>query len=645
MFRFLLPASAGAPQLRGFFALASFLVMVSMSQAVFGQCGAGESFIEVEVVTDAWGYEAYWEIVPTGNGCGNGPLLGGGNSANVGCDGDGGGAGWTGTAYPNNSVVEVPGLCLADGESFDLIYVDSYGDGGITFRVYMDGALAVVYGGTGDGNTWTFTAGEPLIPVNDSPCFALPIAADGVPVEVSNAFSTANIPAGEPTPGAAPNGACGLQGFWCGSDGAVTRTVWLTFTATATSPLLISSCESGTTFDTQLALYKAADCSNWSGFQLVAAQDDTPGGCSGANGYASRMYTSCLEVGATYFIQVDGWNGATGTAFVTMQPAAAWETDLLGSVSNLNCPLGKEGEPDGAILVTLQQGGIDFEASWTGPAGFSAEGPSVTGLAPGAYGVVVTTSCGNTFAENFNVTAPTLFQPGATVTPVACDGATNGAIALQPTGGSAPYNFSWSGPGGFTSELEDLSGLEMGPYALEVEDDNGCVYTAAYLVNSPGPAFFSLGNDTIICEDQGLFLAGPGGWPSYTWQDGSVNQFFQIPAGGLAPGTYSFILTATNAAGCSFADAILVTVHNCSTGLAEPQGESEVRIFPQPADAGCWVQAAAGEQVVIWDAQGRQVAAGLGQGQNPFWLDTSRWAPGVYVCRSGNLRQTFWVLH
>jgi hypothetical protein len=645
MFPSLLPAFFSAPQLRGFGVLALIFFMVSIPQGLFGQCGAGQSYIEVEVVTDDWGYEAYWEIVPTGNGCGNGPLLGGGNSADVGCDGDGGGAGWTGTAYPNNSVVEVPGLCLADGESFDLIYVDSYGDGGITFRVYMDGALAVVFAGTGDGNTWTFTAGEPLIPVNDSPCFALPIAADGVPVEVSNAFSTANIPAGEPTPGAAPNGACGLQGFWCGSDGAATRSVWLTFTAQSTVPLLIYSCQTGTNFDTQLALYKSDACGNWSQFELVAANDDVPGGCSGANGYASRMFTNCLEAGATYFIQVDGWNGATGTALISMEPAEAWETDLLGSVSNLSCPISKEGGEDGSLLVTLQQGGIDFEATWTGPAGFSASGPFVDGLVPGAYGVTVTTACGNTFAENFNVTAPAQFQAGAAVTAVACDGAQDGGITLTPTGGTPPYDFVWSGPEGFESTAQNLSDIGMGSYVVAVEDENGCAYSASYLVDSPGPAFFSLGNDTIICEDQGLFLAGPGGWPSYAWQDGSVNQFFQIPAGGLAPGTYSFILTATNDEGCSFADAILVTVHNCSTGLAEAQGESEVRIFPQPADAGCWVQAAAGEQVEIWDAQGRQVAAGLGRGQNPFWLDTSGWAPGVYVCRSGNLRQTFWVLH
>jgi len=612
---------------------------------LWAQCGPGASFLEVEVVTDAGGYEAYWEIVPSGNGCGNGPVMGGGNSADVGCNGDGGGAGVTGTAYPSNTVVEVPGMCLEDGVQYDLIYVDSYGDGGITFRIYMDGALAIVFGGTGDGNTWTFTSGVSLIPENDSPCFAVPLAADGVPVQVSNVSSTANLPAGEPTPGAAPNGGCGLQGYWCGSDGAATRSVWLTFTATSTAPMLISTCETGTNFDTQLALYRADDCADSTDFTLVAAQDDTPGGCSGANGYASRMYTNCLEAGATYFVQVDGWQGATGTAFVSMEPAEAWETDLLGSVSALDCPLGKEGNPDGAILVTLQQGGIDFTAQWTGPNGFTATGPSVTGLLPGAYGVLVTTSCGNVFAENFNVTAPALFQAGATVSPVACDGASNGAITLSPSGGTAPYSFVWSGPDGFVSDLEDLGGLGMGSYAVEVEDENGCVYTQAYLVDSPGPASFSLGSDTTICENEGLFLAGPGGWPSYVWQDGSVNQFFQIPAGSLAPGTYSYILTATNSVGCSFADAIIVTVHTCSTGVSEA-GAQRWAVYPQPADAGCWLQG--GQKGGPWwvvDARGQEVARGISLGEGRMWLETSGWAPGLYVLHGAGAGQALWVLH
>ncbi|MDE0872006.1 MAG: hypothetical protein OSA37_08825, partial [Flavobacteriales bacterium] len=34
------------------------------------QCEAGEVSIEWTIFTDAWGYEMYWEIAPSGLGCG-----------------------------------------------------------------------------------------------------------------------------------------------------------------------------------------------------------------------------------------------------------------------------------------------------------------------------------------------------------------------------------------------------------------------------------------------------------------------------------------------------------------------------------------------------------------------------------------------
>ena len=48
------------------------------------QCPAGQVDVNIDIVTDTWGYETYWELVPTGNACGTGTLFSGGNTA-VGC--------------------------------------------------------------------------------------------------------------------------------------------------------------------------------------------------------------------------------------------------------------------------------------------------------------------------------------------------------------------------------------------------------------------------------------------------------------------------------------------------------------------------------------------------------------------------------
>ncbi len=77
---------------------------------VFAQCPAGEVEVTIDVNTDAWGYEVYWELVPSGNGCGNGTIFSGGNSF-VGCSGGGLQSANAGSGYANSAVInEGPGV-------------------------------------------------------------------------------------------------------------------------------------------------------------------------------------------------------------------------------------------------------------------------------------------------------------------------------------------------------------------------------------------------------------------------------------------------------------------------------------------------------------------------------------------------------
>jgi len=45
------------------------------------QCPAGQVNVTVDVTTDQWGYECFWDLTPSGNGCGNGALFTFGNAA------------------------------------------------------------------------------------------------------------------------------------------------------------------------------------------------------------------------------------------------------------------------------------------------------------------------------------------------------------------------------------------------------------------------------------------------------------------------------------------------------------------------------------------------------------------------------------
>ena len=100
------------------------------------------------------------ELTPTGEACGGENFIAsGGNSANVGCDGAGTG-GNGGTTYGNNAIYTEGPFCVAEGAVVDLIHVDSYGDGGNRFDLYMDGILSGIFNGTGYGNVDVHGRGE-----------------------------------------------------------------------------------------------------------------------------------------------------------------------------------------------------------------------------------------------------------------------------------------------------------------------------------------------------------------------------------------------------------------------------------------------------------------------------------------------------
>lgn len=599
-----------------------FLLGFHLSLSIYSQCSNEETAIEFVIDTDSWGYEMYWELTPNGLGCGDpGFIASGGNSANVGCDGDGN-DGSGGTTYGNNAIYMEGPFCVSTGISVDLIHVDSYGDGGSRFDLYMDGLLSGIFNGTGSGNVWTFTAGESLFIDFDVPCDAASIEVDGPGVIISTSGGSAQ--AGEVSPPAAPSGACGLSGSWCGSDGNVTSSGWLEFTATASDPITITTCADSTTFDTQLALYKVEDCSDFSTYELVAANDDA---CAG---YRSILYSSCLEIGANYFIQLDGWAGQTGQAEVTITTSTSYDTTADAQQRNVTCPVDKDFAANGFILPYVVNGGSDFACSWSGPNGYSSNDSWIFNLAPGTYTADITTTCGSSFTVTRTITEPEDWSISSEVSVASCDEAADGSVSVEISGGTSPYELSWTGPNDFEGEAAILENLLSGTYILNVVDDNGCETAYTAFVSELDAADFMIGNDTIICQDEPLLIAGPLGY-DYEWQDGSNNQYFYVAPGMFNPGTYSIVLNGSTDTGCTFADALILTVHDCSIGMTE-LGLGSKQLYPNPATD--WVrmdlESTDGWMVEVQDLSGRIIERTQWFGSQPI-VNVSSWTPGLYI--------------
>ncbi|MEO1259628.1 MAG: T9SS type A sorting domain-containing protein [Bacteroidota bacterium] len=147
-----------------------------------------------------------------------------------------------------------------------------------------------------------------LIANNDGACDA---------IAVDDLFgATCNIPffnfgATAPADEIAPTtGGCTTQNTWC--DSGAEGSVWFSFTAPDAETVTIST----EGMNTQLALWEVDDCDGiFDGSALlVAANDDDPNGTNGS----SLLTANCLAVGQTYFLQVDGFEGAEGGFFLML---------------------------------------------------------------------------------------------------------------------------------------------------------------------------------------------------------------------------------------------------------------------------------------------------------------------------------------
>ncbi len=139
-----------------------FSLLLLSQISVFAQCPAGQSEVFIEVHTDAYGYEIYWQLVPVGNACGTGTLFEGGNVL-VGCNGAGAQTQNPGGYGDMIDTLEGP-WCLTDNASYDIIYVDDWGDAGADFTINIGGFP--MYGWSeasgSPASVYTFTVTLPL---------------------------------------------------------------------------------------------------------------------------------------------------------------------------------------------------------------------------------------------------------------------------------------------------------------------------------------------------------------------------------------------------------------------------------------------------------------------------------------------------
>ncbi|MCB0768377.1 MAG: SprB repeat-containing protein, partial [Flavobacteriales bacterium] len=187
-----------------------------------------------------------------------------------------------------------------------------------------------------------------------------------------------------------------------------------------------------------------------------------------------------------------------------------------------------------------------------------------SGLSAGDYAVTVTDPSGCTITLTASVTAPTaLAIASVDVEDESCAGVGDGSVAVQVTGGTAPYSYQWSN-GATTSPIT----VGAGNYTVQVTDANGCTapQASANVAALGQPNSANAGADLVGCLNalpvalNGSVTNATGG----TWSGGGgtflgtgLQASYQPSPLEILAGGVDLVLTTTGNGNCPAGNDIL----------------------------------------------------------------------------------------
>ncbi len=316
---------------------------------------------------------------------------------------------------------------------------------------------------------------------------------------------------------------------------------------------------------------------------LVSLQASAPGPMaytwSGPNGFTFNGPNPAVNTAGTYTVTVTNTTSScsnTASATVTVNNTPPTAALNLPNGAQLSCA-----QP----AVVLEVIGGDNQ-SWAGPNGFTFSGPAPTVTVPGIYTVTVANAANGcssaiTVTVTQNKTTPTATAAAGAITCL------QPSVTLQGISSTPGVSWLWSGPGGFTSNLQNPTASAGGTYLLTVTNpQNGCTATATTVIQqnqTPPVVSLSLPNGAqLTCAQPALTLqASAPGTMAYTWSGPAGFIFNGANPAVNAAGTYT--VTVTNqATGCTATATAAISENKTppTAGIAAPGGQSITCVQP-----------------------------------------------------------------
>ena len=348
-------------------------------------------------------------------------------------------------------------------------------------------------------------------------------------------------------------------------------------------------------------------------------------------GYAGNNDTllfTGLAAGTYHLLLTDSFCTNIDKAIVVGEGILSADTTLI----NPKCPSLTNGAIHAVLnsnLNTVSYKLLNFNSTAVLDSGTVISGGTVifSSLVAGTYPLNISDSL---CSVSYDITLYAPSQPNFTGSnfSYSCYGDSNATGCLNLSGGTAPFNFSWSDPG-ITGQCP--ANMPAGNYSVTITDVNNCSTIVPDIVVLQHPELYL----QVISEEEELYsetvtVVVMGGMQPYTvyWGDGATSQTADTVAYTYTtPGAYLIIIDEANS--CSIADSV-----HLSLAIGIPVNASAfLKVYPNPANDQLFIESneLTFDEIEIMDITGKQVQHQYLNNLHQTMLNISGLSDGVYL--------------
>ena len=420
--------------------------------------------------------------------------------------------------------------------------------------------LSYAWSNGASGNPITVAAGSYTVTVTDNNgCTAqntIIVADDGIPFSVNMTVGS-NVSCNGLCDGIATANAVGLGQFtYSWSNGANTPTATGLCVGNHTVTVTEAGCivtqnvniTQPTVLSASITAVSNAHCGQADGSLTVTANGGTPS-------YSYLWSTTPAQTNpvansippGNYSVTVTDDNGCTTQTSGVVGDIGYVSVNVTHT--NITC----NGTTNGTATATVVGGSPNYTYNWSN--GFNQTIPGTSSVAnalgTGVITVTVTDNFGCTATGSATITEPLPINIIINnTTETSCNGFCDGTVHITVSGGTSPYNYSWSS--GFNPNNNANTNLCAGNHSVQITDANTCIATTNYTIDQPDPILLDIAVTPENCGlADGSASANPiGGTPpfSYSWSHGG-NPFGNVNTGLTAAGS-PYHVTVTDTHGC-----------------------------------------------------------------------------------------------